>query len=186
VTIVKLQPISVVFTAPEEEVPAINNALAAGEVPVTALSSDGTKTLSQGRLALVNNQVDQASGTIRMKATFPNEDNALWPGLSVSTRLLLDTLKQATVVPEDAVGRGPNGLYAFVVGKDNKIEMRAVTVSQEGTGQTVIAKGLSPGETVVVSGQYQLDQGTLVDPKPSDTTATQPQTAALNATPPAR
>ena len=186
VTIVKLQPISVVFTAPEEEVPAINNALVSGTVPVTALSSDGTKILSQGKLALVNNQVDQASGTIRMKATFQNQDNALWPGLSVSTRLLLNTLKQVDVVPEGAVGRGPNGLYAFVVGKDDKIEMRAVMVSQEGDGQSVIAKGLLPGETVVTSGQYQLEQGTLVDPKPEDTTATQPQTAALNSTTPAR
>jgi len=94
VTIVKLQPISVVFTASEEEVPDINKALAAGTVPVNALSTDGTKTLSEGHLALVNNAVDQASGTIRMKATFENKDNVLWPGLSVSTRLLLDTLKQ--------------------------------------------------------------------------------------------
>ncbi len=81
-----------------------------------ALSSDGTKLLSQGHLALVNNAVDQASGDIRMKATFANTDNVLWPGLSVSTRLLLDTLKQVIVVPVDAVERGPNGLYAFVVG----------------------------------------------------------------------
>jgi membrane fusion protein, multidrug efflux system len=164
VTIVKLQPISVVFTAPEEEVPDINKALEAGAVPVTALSSDGTRTLSQGKLALVNNEVDQASGTIRMKATFENKDNALWPGLSVSTRLLLDTLKQVTVVPEDAIERGPDGFYAFVVGADNKIEMRTVTVSQEGSGQSVVTKGLSPGEQVVVSGQYELEQGTLVEP----------------------
>jgi membrane fusion protein, multidrug efflux system len=130
VTIVKLQPISVVFTAPEESVPAINKALAAGRVPVTALSSDGLTTLSEGRLALVNNEVDQASGTIQMKATFANTDNVLWPGLSVSTRLLIDTLKQATVVPEDAVQRGPNGLYAFVVGNENKVEVRNVKVGQ--------------------------------------------------------
>jgi membrane fusion protein, multidrug efflux system len=99
VSIVKLQPISVVFTAPEEDVPDINKALAAGTVPVAALSTDGTKVLSQGHLALVNNEVDQASGTIRMKATFENTDNVLWPGLSVSTRLLLDTLKQESSCP---------------------------------------------------------------------------------------
>jgi multidrug efflux system membrane fusion protein len=185
VTIVKLQPISVVFTAPEEEVPAINDALANGSVPVTALSSDGTKTLSHGTLALVNNEVDQASGTIRMKATFQNKDNALWPGLSVSTRLLLDTLKDVDVVPDGAVGRGPNGLYAFVVGKDNKIEMRPVTVGREDDGKSVISKGLSPGETVVTSGQYQLDQGTLIDPKPEDPATAEPQTAALNPAKPA-
>jgi multidrug efflux system membrane fusion protein len=165
VTIVKLQPISVVFTAPEEDVPDINKALAAGTVPVTALSTDGTKVLSQGHLALVNNAVDQASGTIRMKATFENTDNVLWPGLSVSTRLLLDTLKQAIVVPDLAVERGPNGLYAFVVGAGNKVEMRSVTVSQDGDGNSVVTQGLNPGENVVVSGQYELQPGTLVAPQ---------------------
>jgi multidrug efflux system membrane fusion protein len=169
VTIVKLQPISVVFTAPEEDVPDINKALAEGTVPVTALSTDGTKVLSQGHLALVNNAVDQASGTIRMKATFENTDNVLWPGLSVSTRLLLDTLKQAIVVPDLAVERGPNGLYAFVVGAGNKVEMRSVTVAQNGDGDAVITRGLSPGENIVVSGQYELQPGTLVSPQESNT-----------------
>src|SRR5215831_3141638 len=112
VTIVKLQPISVVFSAPEDQLPEINEALAAGTVPVTALSSDGLRTLSHGRLALVNNVVDEASGTIRMKATFANADNALWPGLSVSTQLLVKILKQVTVVPAVAVQRGQKGLYA--------------------------------------------------------------------------
>ena len=186
VTIVKLQPISVVFTAPEEEVPDINKALAAGTVPVTALSTDGQKTLSEGRLAFVNNAVDQASGTIRMKATFENKDNVLWPGLSVSTRLLLDTLKQATLVPEEAVGRGPNGLYAYIVGDDNKVAMRTVQVSQEGNGESVVTQGLSPGEKVVISGQYQLQQGTVVDPSQAEPAAPPPGTAAMNATAQAR
>ncbi len=182
VTIVKLQPISVVFTAPEEEVPDINKALAAGTVPVTAMSTDGTKVLSQGHLALVNNEVDQASGTIRMKATFENKDNVLWPGLSVSTRLLLDTLKQVTVVPEDAVQRGPRGLYAFIVGDDNKVVMRTVKIDQEGHGESVITSGLSPGENVVLSGQYELQAGTLVDPQEQANPPAPPQPAAKNAT----
>ena len=164
VTIVKLQPISVVFTAPEERVPAINKALATGVVPVTALSSDGLTTLSEGRLALVNNAVDQASGTIQMKATFANTDNVLWPGLSVSTRLLIDTLKQVIVVPEDAVQRGPSSLYVFVVSGENRVEMRNVKVGQEGGGQSVILQGLSPGERVVIAGQYRLQQGVFVEP----------------------
>jgi multidrug efflux system membrane fusion protein len=162
VTIVQLQPISVVFTAPEEDVPQINKALAAGAVPVTALSSDGLKTLSQGHLAIVNDAIDPASGTIGMKATFANTDDALWPGLSISTRLLVDTLKQVTVVPDGAVERGPNGLYAFVVGGDNKVEMRDITVGQEGDGQSVVLTGLAPGENVVTAGQYRLQQGSLV------------------------
>ena len=164
VTIVKLQPISVVFSAPEDELPAINAALAAGNVPVTALSSDGLKTLSQGKLALVNNVVDEASGTIRMKATFANADNALWPGLSVSTQLLVKTLKQVTVIPEDAVQRGEDGLYVFVVEEGNKVVPRNIKVVQEGNRQAVVGEGLSPGETVVTSGQYRLQKGAVVQP----------------------
>jgi multidrug efflux system membrane fusion protein len=180
VTIVKLQPISVVFTAPEEEVPQINKALAAGDVPVTALSSDGLKTLSQGKLALVNNAVDQASGTINMKATFQSTDNALWPGLSVSTRLLVDTLSQVTVIPQDAVQRGPSGLYAFVIGDDNKAKVQAIKVGQEGNGQSVVLHGLSPGQKVVVAGQYRLQQDALVRASEASSSIT-PENAARNA-----
>lgn len=164
VTIVKLKPISVVFTAPEEEVPRINKALASGSVPVEALSSDGAKSLSRGNLALVNNEIDQASGTIRMKATFANAENTLWPGLSVSTRLLVETEKQVTVIPEAAVQRGPNGLYAFILSDGDKVEMRGLTIGQAGNGQSVVLKGLSPGERIVVSGQYRLKPGSLVAP----------------------
>jgi multidrug efflux system membrane fusion protein len=166
VTIVQLQPISVVFTAPEEDVQQINKALEEGTVPVPvkALSSDGLKTLSEGRLVRVNNEVDQASGTIRMKAVFENKDNVLWPGLSVSTRLLVDTLKQVVVVPDNAVQRGPNGLYAFVVGDDNKVGVQAITVSQSGDGESVVEKGLKPGQKVVVAGQYRLQAGSVVQP----------------------
>lgn len=161
-TIVKLQPISVVFTAPEEDIGPINDALAAGKVPVDALSSDGNRTLAHGRLAFVNNQIDQASGTIQMKATFANEDNALWPGLSVNTRLLLQTLDKVVVVPNGAVLRGPNGLYAYVVGPNNRAAMRAIKVDHEGTSESVVVSGLAPGERVVVSGQYRLTDGAIV------------------------
>jgi multidrug efflux system membrane fusion protein len=177
VTIVKLQPISVVFTAPEDDVPALNNALAAGTVPVDALSSDGLTLLSHGHLALVNNSVDQASGDIRMKATFANTDNVLWPGLSVSTRLLLDTLHGVVVVPVDAVQRGPTGLYAYVVGKDDKVEMHDIKVSQEGEKMSVVTQGLSPGENVVTEGQYRLRQGALVQPTVAPTPAPSPASA---------
>jgi multidrug efflux system membrane fusion protein len=172
VTIVKLQPISVVFTAPEENVGQINRALAAGTVPVIALSSDSTKTLGQGHLALVDNSVDQASGTIHMKATFQNKDDALWPGLSVATRLLVDTRKNVLVAPNDAIQHGPNGLFTFVVGKDNKVEKRDIEVGEEGVSQTVVRKGLASGDRVVTAGQYRLTEGALVavrnaNPQPS-------------------
>jgi multidrug efflux system membrane fusion protein len=171
VTIAKLQPISVVFTAPEQDISRINKALATGDMPVTALSSDGLTTLAQGRLALVNNVVAQASGTISMKATFANKDNALWPGLSVSTRLLVETLKQVTVVSDDAIQHGPDGLYAYVAGTGNKAELRAIKVGQDGDGTSVVLAGLSPGETVVTAGQYRLQAGSLLQPAPPATPA---------------
>jgi multidrug efflux system membrane fusion protein len=165
VTIVQLQPISVVFTAPEENVPLINKALQEGTaVPVEALSSDGLRTLAQGQLARVNNEVDQASGTIRMKAIFENKDNGLWPGLSVATRLLVDTLKDVIVIPDNAVQRGPNGLYTFVVGDDDKASVQPIKVSQSGDGESVVEQGLTPGQRVVVAGQYRLQSGSVVQP----------------------
>ena len=167
VSIVKLQPISVVFTAPEEDLQQINQALAAGQVPVTALSSNSSRVLATGHLALVNNQIDQTSGTIQMKATFANENNALWPGLSVATRLLVTTRKNVVVIPNDAIQHGPNGLYAFVVGQDNKVSVRNITVGDEGTTQTVVTQGLAAGERVVVAGQYRLTPGALVDARPA-------------------
>ncbi|MDB5580582.1 MAG: efflux transporter periplasmic adaptor subunit [Bradyrhizobium sp.] len=178
VSIVRLQPISVVFTAPEENVGAINNALVAGTVPVTALSSDGMRTIAEGHLALVDNQVDQASGTIRMKATFENKDNVLWPGLSVATKLLVETKKNAVVVPNEAIQHGPNGLYAYVVGADNKAELRDIQVGDEGATQTVILQGLKAGERVIVAGQYRVTKGGLVEarePKAPQDPAAGPQ-----------
>ena len=180
VTIVKLQPISVVFTAPEENIGQINRALAAGNVPVMALSSDGTKNLGQGHLALVDNQVDQASGTIRMKATFKNEDNALWPGLSVATRLLVGTRKNVLVVPNDAIQHGPNGLYAFVVGKDNKVDKHDIKVGDEGATESVALEGLTNGARVVTSGQYRLMEGTVVNPHKANTPPSPDKEAANN------
>ena len=180
VTIVKLQPISVVFTAPEENIGQINRALASGNVPVIALSSDGTKILGQGHLALVDNQVDQASGTIRMKATFKNEDNALWPGLSVATRLLVDTRKNVLVVPNDAIQHGPNGLYAFVVGKDNKVDKHDIKVGDEGATESVVLEGLASGARVVTSGQYRLTEGAVVHPHKANTPPSPDKEAANN------
>jgi membrane fusion protein, multidrug efflux system len=165
VTIVKLQPISVVFTAPEERVTDINQALARSNVPVEALSSDGNKVLARGHLALVDNQVDQASGTIHMKATFHNKDNVLWPGLSVSTRLLLNTLNNVLVVPNDAIQHGPSGLYLYVVGDGNHVQMRDVQIGSEGTNGTVVTKGLAAGDRIVVAGTYRLTPNAMVAPR---------------------
>jgi multidrug efflux system membrane fusion protein len=162
VTIAQIEPIAVIFTAPEEQLPYINEAQAKQPLKVIALTTDGKKTLSDGSLSVVNNQVDTTSGTIRLKAVFDNKNHALWPGQSVSTRLLVTTLTGATVVPDDAVQRGTDGLYAFAVNQDNKAELRKIKVSKSIDGRSVVDQGLSPGERVIVSGQYKVQPGSAV------------------------
>lgn len=162
VTIVQLQPISVVLTAPEQKIPKINAALVAGVVPVDAFTSDGLKILAHGHLAFIDNSVAAATGTIGMKATFQNDDQALYPGLSVATQTLIETLKQAIVVPEGVVQHGPNGLFAFVVGADNKVSVQPIKVSQTGVGEAVVSDELAEGQKVVVDGQYRLVPGSKI------------------------
>src|ERR1700754_197143 len=142
VTVAQIEPIAVIFTAPEDQLPEIKAALAAAPPKTIALSTDGKRVLSTGTLSLINNQVDTSSGTVRLKAVFDNKDHALWPGQSVSTRLLVRTLKDATVAPDDAVQHGTNGLYAYAVGEDNKAEARKVKVSYSIDGRSVIDEGL--------------------------------------------
>jgi multidrug efflux system membrane fusion protein len=155
-TITQLQPISVIFTAPEDQLPAINEGLKSGPLKVTAYSSDGKKALGAGELKLLDNQVDPASGTIRMKASFANTDNALWPGLSVTTRLLVKTLQDVVVVPDAAVQHGPKGLYTYIVTPQWKAELRSIKVGPTEGGLALIESGLSPGERVITSGQYRV------------------------------
>lgn len=162
VTIAQVEPIAVIFTAPEEQLPYISEAQSVQPLKVIALTTDGKKTLSEGKLAVINNQVDTTSGTIRLKAVFDNKDHALWPGQSVSTRLLVKTLKEATVVPDGAIQHGNDGLYAYAVGKDNKAELRKVKVSQSIDGRSVVDEGLSPGDQVITAGVYKVRPGTLV------------------------
>ena len=162
VTVVQIEPISVIFTAPEDQLPDIQAALKVAPPKTIALSTDGKRVLSTGTLALINNQVDTTSGTVRLKAVFDNNDHALWPGQSVSTRLLIATLKDATVAPDDAVQHGTDGLYAFTVDKDNKAAMRKIKVTRSIDGRSVIDEGLSPGETVITAGQYKVQPGSLV------------------------
>jgi membrane fusion protein, multidrug efflux system len=162
VTITQIEPIAVIFTAPEDQLPDIKDAQGATPLKTIAMTTDGKRALAEGKLAVVNNQVDSTSGTIRLKAIFENKDHALWPGLSVSTRLLVKTLKNATVVPDDAVQHGTEGLYAFVVNQDNKAELRKVKVSQSIDGRSVIEQGVSAGERVIVAGQFKVQPGTLV------------------------
>jgi membrane fusion protein, multidrug efflux system len=162
VTIAQIEPIAVIFTAPEEQLPYINEGQASGQLKVIAITTDGKKPLAEGSLAVVNNQVDSTSGTVRLKAVFDNKNHALWPGQSVSTRLLVKTLKDATVVPDDAIQHGTDGLYVYAVNTDNKAELHKVKVSQSIDGKSVVDEGLSPGQQVITAGQYKVSPGTLV------------------------
>ena len=162
VTIAQIEPIAVIFTAPEDQLPEIKAALASQPPKVIALSTDGKRVLSTGTLSLINNQVDVASGTIRLKAVFENKDHALWPGQSVSTRLLVKTLKDAVVIPDDAIQRSSDGLYSFVVDQDNKANLRKIKVSQSVDGRSVVDEGLTPGQRVITAGQYRVQPGSLV------------------------
>ena len=171
VTIAQIEPIAVIFTAPEEQLPYINEAQAAQPLKVIATTTDGKKPLAEGALSVVNNQVDTTSGTIRLKAVFDNKNHALWPGQSVSTRLLVTTLKDATVVPDDAIQHGVDGLYAYLVNQENKAELRKVKVSHSIDGRSVVEAGLSPGEQVITAGQYRVQPGTTVATKVANSQA---------------
>src|ERR1700686_1649846 len=162
VSIAQIEPIAVIFTAPEDQLPYKSGAQSAQPLKVIAITTDGKKPLAEGKLAVINNQVDTTSGTIRLKGVFDNKDHALWPGQSVSTRLLVKTLKDATVVPDDAIQHSTDGLYAYIVNQDNKAELRKVRVSQSIDGRSVVDDGLSPGQQVITSGQVRVQAGTLV------------------------
>jgi multidrug efflux system membrane fusion protein len=175
VTIAQIEPIAVIFTAPEEQLPYINEAQRTAPLKTIAITTDGKKPLAEGILAVVNNQVDSTSGTIRLKAVFDNKDHALWPGQSVSTRLLVTTIKGATVVPDEAIQHGTEGLYAFIVNQDNKAELRKVKVSQSIDGRSVVEQGLSPGQQVITAGQYKVQPGTLVSTAVASSDPAQPK-----------
>lgn len=162
VTIAQLQPIAALFTVPERYLNDVRKAAAAGPVKVWALAQDGKTELAEGVLSLVNNEVDQATGTIRLKATFTNDKNTLWPGQFVNMRLLLEILPKALTVPAEAVLRGQAGLYAYKVKDDDTVEVRLLKVGPMTGGIAVIEDGLAEGERVVTAGQYRLQPGTRV------------------------
>src|SRR6516165_1085697 len=162
VTVAQVEPIAVIFTAPEDQLPYISEAQRVAPLKVIAIKTDGKKPLAEGKLAVINNQVDTTSGTIRLKAVFDNKEHTLWPGQSVSTRLLVKTLKDAIVVPDDAIQHSTDGLYAYTVASDNKAEVHKVKVSYSIDGRTVVDDGLKPGERVITGGQFKVQPGSLI------------------------
>jgi membrane fusion protein, multidrug efflux system len=162
VMVTQLQPISVVFTLPEDDLQSVSQAMAQGPVAAAALSRDGKTELDRGTLLLIDNQIDQTTGTIRLKATFPNPRRALWPGQFVNVRLLLQTEHNVLTVPSAAIERGPSGLFTYVVKPDSTIDMRTVTVGHDDGAVSVIVGGLAPGDRVVTAGQYRIQPGAVV------------------------
>jgi membrane fusion protein, multidrug efflux system len=159
VVVTQVQPISVVFTLPEEALSAVGAALTAGPVQVTTLSRDGKTVLDQGTLTLIDNLIDQPTGTARLKATFANTHNTLWPGQYVNARVLVRTERNALTLPSAAVQLGPNGPFTYVVKDDSTVEVRPLTLGVESDGMTVIKGGLALNERVVTSNQYRLQSG---------------------------
>ena len=161
VTIAQLQPISVVFTAPQEELGRIQSALASGEPKVTADASDG-RELASGRLRIIDNQIDPSTATIRLKADFDNKDNALWPGLAVTTSLSVGAVANAIEIPTAAIQHGQKGLFVFVADDQNRAALRAIHMAAQDATTAAVSDGLKPGEKVIVTGQFLLQPGTPV------------------------
>jgi multidrug efflux system membrane fusion protein len=157
----QIKPCTAIFTLPQSDLGPVREAMLRGSVAVLAFDQDDRKQLATGKLLLINNQIDQSTSTIQLKAEFPNDDERLWPGEFVHIRVLVATRKNAVTIPTVALQRGPEGFYVWVVKPDETVEQRPITA--ETADDVIIAsKGLNPGETVVVEGQSRLDVGTRV------------------------
>jgi multidrug efflux system membrane fusion protein len=163
VTITQLKPIFVSFTLSQDNLDAIRAQQAKGALVAEAYSADTKQKLASGKLTLIDNMVDQTTGTIHLKATFENADERLWPGEFVNMRLILDTRRGVPTVPDQTVQVGPTGRYVYVIDKDDKVERRPVDVAVVQDGIAVVTKGLTPGERVVVDGQYRLTTGARIN-----------------------
>jgi len=165
VMITEVKPIFVSFTLPQDDFDDLREGQNKSPLGVYAYSGDGKKQLAEGKLTLIDNAIDQATGTIHLKARFDNEDERLWPGEFVSLRVILSTRRDVATVPSQTVQDGPDGHYAYIIKPDNTVERRAVEVASIQDGIAVVTKGLTPGERVVVDGQYRLTNGARVTPQ---------------------
>jgi len=184
VMLTQVRPISIIFTLPQQQLGKVNRALAKGPPPVEALGEDNKTVIDRGTLQVVDNQVDQTTGTVRFKAEFPNADLQLWPGQFSNVKLLVDTLKGVVVVPTAAVQRGPNGAFVYVVNDNNTVSVRPVSVGQQDEARAVIQTGLQPSERVVTTGFSQLTDGTRVVIGSAQTTTERPAGSERQRRPP--
>jgi multidrug efflux system membrane fusion protein len=162
VILTQLRPISVFFSLPQQNLPELTKGMAEGQLPVDALTTDGKSALDKGKVMVIDNQVDQTTGTVKLRAEFPNDDLQLWPGQFVNVRVLIDTLRQVVVVPTAAIQRGPNGTFVYVLKEGNTVTVRPVTLTQQDDTRAVVASGLQPGEQAVTTGFARLTEGTQV------------------------
>jgi membrane fusion protein, multidrug efflux system len=162
VVITQIRPISIIFTLPQQQFTQVNQAQEKGALAVEALGADNRTVIDRGTLRVIDNQVDQTTGTLRFKAEFPNADLQLWPGQFANVRLLVDTLKDAVVIPTAAVQRGPNGTFVFAVSPNDIATVRSIQVSQQDDTQAVASSGLQVGERVITTGFNQLADGTRI------------------------
>lgn len=166
----QIKPAMVTFTLPQKNLGDVREAMLRGPVTVLAYDQDGAKELSSGQLLLIDNQIDQATSTIRLKARFTNGDSRLWPGEFVRIRAQVDAKQNAVTIPPSALQRGPNGLYAWVIKPDSTAEQRYVAATTPDSNTVIVTKGLNAGEKVVVNGAYRVQLGTRVDAKPEGST----------------
>src|SRR5947207_7056665 len=162
VIITQLQPIAVQFSLPQQQIVRVNAAAATGVLAVDVFGNDGTTVIDSGTLKGIDNQVDPTTGTLKLKAEFPNANFQLWPGQFVNVRLKVDTLSQAVVVPTSAVQRGPAGTFSYVIGDNDIVTAKPVSVTQQNEHDAVIASGLSPSDRVVTTGFANLSDGAKV------------------------
>ncbi len=167
VVITQLKPVAVVFTLPQDRLDDMQAALARGPVTALAFRRDGVTKVGEGTVVLIDNQISSDTGTLRIKATFPNDDLKLWPGAFVNVKVLLDTHHDVVTIPAQAIQRGPDGFYVYVVKPDDTVEKRAVTTSGISAGTASIAAGLAAGDQVVIDGQYKLIPGARVTVRPA-------------------
>ncbi|ABD88108.1 efflux RND transporter periplasmic adaptor subunit [Rhodopseudomonas palustris] len=172
VVITQLQPIAVQFSLPQQQIVRVNAAQGKAPLSVDVFGNDGVTVVDSGTLRGIDNQVDSTTGTVKLKAEFPNARFQLWPGQFVNVRLKVETLPQALVIPSSAVQRGPAGTFSYVIGEGDVVSARPVTVTQQNETEAVIAKGLSAGERVVTTGFANLSDGAKVSVGAGDQTLT--------------
>jgi multidrug efflux system membrane fusion protein len=175
--ITQLQPIAIIFTLPEDNLPDVSRQMGKGTLEVDAFSRDDQTKLAAGKLLTIDNQIDVTTGTARLKAVFDNKNNALWPNQFVNVRLQLEIRKDSTAIPAAAIQRGPQGTYVFVAKSDSTVDVRPVTIAFTQDNVAVVATGISPSEVVVTDGQDKLQQGSKIETRAAAPSGNKPQQA---------